>query len=500
MNLLSHNPYRVLGVMANAPVKERVANQAKIKAFLKVGKPISFPLDLEGLLPPPLCRTQESVDQAAASLTLPQEQVRHAQFWFLCITPLDHIAFRHLFAGDAVAAVALWEKRDTLSSLQNRIIVALAYKSYYATIRLAETLYERYSADFVDAIVGTSSSVKPDTLAFTFLDTLVEEVGLATIMPHLNEEWRTHIAETSAGQVISQLNIATEQAKKATTPEANLQAGQKLMNAARPLLQKLRTFISTASVQYQTISDKVGQQVQYCATLYYNGSDDPEAAYKTLPLQQFAVETVVGQLAKESCQRHLKDLNEIIAQLPPEGTYTAGKAVKNLLTDYCQKEDTITCATSLLRAASPHLQIIQKNVGTRNTYYLRLSTDVIAEALNKIIKEVNDTQASWRKDLIHSTMKSAYATLSIMDSFDMEEAFKRQRYAPQRAKLVKLWFEADFSHIQTNSPPPRPATTSQPTSTPKTEDEPTLLEVVYCAIGAIVVVILFFICCYLWNP
>lgn len=53
MNLLSHNPYRVLGVMANAPVKERVANQAKIKAFLKVGKPISFPLDLEGLLPPP---------------------------------------------------------------------------------------------------------------------------------------------------------------------------------------------------------------------------------------------------------------------------------------------------------------------------------------------------------------------------------------------------------------------------------------------------------------
>lgn len=54
MNLLSHNPYRVLGVMANAPVKERVANQAKIKAFLKVGKPISFPLDLEELLPPPI--------------------------------------------------------------------------------------------------------------------------------------------------------------------------------------------------------------------------------------------------------------------------------------------------------------------------------------------------------------------------------------------------------------------------------------------------------------
>ena len=46
MNLLQHNPYRLLGVYSNSPTKERLANHNRMKAFLKVGKPVSFPLDL----------------------------------------------------------------------------------------------------------------------------------------------------------------------------------------------------------------------------------------------------------------------------------------------------------------------------------------------------------------------------------------------------------------------------------------------------------------------
>lgn len=44
--LLSHNPYRILGVYSNSPKKDMLSNINKMKAFLKVGKTISFPLDL----------------------------------------------------------------------------------------------------------------------------------------------------------------------------------------------------------------------------------------------------------------------------------------------------------------------------------------------------------------------------------------------------------------------------------------------------------------------
>lgn len=46
MNILQNNPYRMLGVFANTSVKERVASLNKMKAYLMVGKTISFPSDI----------------------------------------------------------------------------------------------------------------------------------------------------------------------------------------------------------------------------------------------------------------------------------------------------------------------------------------------------------------------------------------------------------------------------------------------------------------------
>ena len=51
MNIINNNPYRQLGVYSTSPQREVVANQGKMKAFLKVGRPVTFPLDLNGLLP-----------------------------------------------------------------------------------------------------------------------------------------------------------------------------------------------------------------------------------------------------------------------------------------------------------------------------------------------------------------------------------------------------------------------------------------------------------------
>ena len=41
INAITNNPYRILGVYSNSPKKEQIANQAKIKAFLRVNKNVS---------------------------------------------------------------------------------------------------------------------------------------------------------------------------------------------------------------------------------------------------------------------------------------------------------------------------------------------------------------------------------------------------------------------------------------------------------------------------
>ncbi len=48
---IQYNPFRVLGVFSNSSMKDVVANEGKMKAFLKVGKTVSYPLDLAAFLP-----------------------------------------------------------------------------------------------------------------------------------------------------------------------------------------------------------------------------------------------------------------------------------------------------------------------------------------------------------------------------------------------------------------------------------------------------------------
>lgn len=126
MNILYHNPYRILGVYSNATTRERVANHNRMKAFLKVGKSVTFPLDLLGYLPP-LNRTDEMVVGAESKLTLPKDQMLYAQFWFVKVTPLDEVAFNHLFADDIDKAEEIWEKKECGSSLQNHFVLSLFY-------------------------------------------------------------------------------------------------------------------------------------------------------------------------------------------------------------------------------------------------------------------------------------------------------------------------------------------------------------------------------------
>ena len=76
---ITNNPYRILGVYSNSPKKEQIANQAKIKAFLRVNKNVSFLLDLTDILPP-VERNQDAIDHVESELSLLSGKIRNAQF------------------------------------------------------------------------------------------------------------------------------------------------------------------------------------------------------------------------------------------------------------------------------------------------------------------------------------------------------------------------------------------------------------------------------------
>ena len=330
MKIINNNPYRLLGVYSTSPQKEVVANQGKMKAFLKVGRPVTFPLDLNGLLPDVL-RTEQSVADAISKLTLPTEQLRYAQFWFSKCNQLDEIACGKLTNGDIDGAVEIWKKKATASSLQNLLVCALIRNQLGNAISYAQTLYSSYSNEFVKMVLGENALATSDNLAHDFLNVICEEFSPNQFLGYItNSEWKEYVGSKSTKPIIDKLSSAIDACKssRGKGPTARLNAGTKLMNSTKADLAQLKQFVPTGDLQYQMIADKLGLEILQCSIDYYNDSEAADAAHKAMVLQRYAQFVVVGKIAKDRCKENVDILNRIIAELPPSEVFAEDRAVR----------------------------------------------------------------------------------------------------------------------------------------------------------------------------
>lgn len=482
MNILQNNPYRLLGVYSNSPTKERLANHNRMKAFLKVGKSVSFPLDLSQYLAS-IERTETSVADAEAALTLPKDQILHAQFWFIKTTPLDEVAFNHLFAGEIDKAEEIWQKRECASSLQNRIVCSLMCGKYARAVSLAETLYNntQYVNELTSVVVGTGGNINISDLVFSFIDVLCDEIGADKLLSLTTiPSWKDHIKEKAVKPIISHIQDAIDVAKKSKGKGATArhEAGKVLMEGTKAFVSQLGNLLSSSEIQYQTIVDKLGLEILQCGIDYYNDSEEPDAARKAMVLQRYAKSIVVGQMAKDRCKENVDILQKIIDNLPPLEVFAEDRAIHKELQKYCSLPDKISYAIELLNNTKPLLQRIKEKLGRNNEYYLKISTLVVSNALSNVIAEVNqaqnyisvlhdrgidgrmlaimeqingtsfDTLKKLKADLVRAAYEAWRAT-KLMDSFDKDSDFK-SRYEKNRGTLKELCESLDISTFSRN--------------------------------------------------
>lgn len=482
MNILQNNPYHLLGVYSNSPTKERLANHNRMKAFLKVGKPVSFPLDLPQYLAS-INRTEASVTDAEAKLTLPKDQILYAQFWFVKTTPLDDVAFNHLIAGDIDKAEDIWEKKECASSLQNRIVCALIRGDYACAITCAETLYgsTQYVSELISAIVGSGGNPDTSALSLSFIDVLCDEVGTNILLPFItNDTWKSHIEEKAVKPLVDSIQGAIDIAKKSKGKGSNARfnAGEALRKNTRNSLLQLKSFLSTTDLQYQMIADKLGLEILQCGIDYYNDSEEPDAAHKAMSLQKYAKSIVVGQMAKDRCKENVDILQKIIDNLPPSEVFAEDRAIHEELRKYCLLPDKISYAIELINNTKTHLQSIKEKLGFLNEYYLKISTLVVVNALSKVIAEVNEAQSIFSADTddsdaafaailgvahVKSVLEQAWKITLVMDTFDMDADYRRNKYNKNRSILKGLCEQLGVS-TSIYTPQSKPTSTARPYS------------------------------------
>lgn len=485
MKIIQNNPYRLLGVFSNSPLKERLANNNKLKAFLKVGKEASIPLDRIEFLPH-LHRTKESVSSAEAMLTLPADQIKYAQFWFIKQSPLDEVAFNHLLNGETEKALSIWAKKDYVSSLQNRSVCALMQSDVAEALCCLTRLYnsDEYLREFVIAVTGDESNFSQELLIHSLLDALCEEFDVHELLSSLSDaSWKEYVGQRTVTPLIQSIEEEITLAKK-TKGEGctvRLNAGNKLKNATRENLQTLKQLLPVDDIRYQMIADKLGIEILQCGIDYYNGSDATDAARNAMILQKYALSIVVGKLAKDRCQENVNILQKIIDNLPPSEVFMEDRAIHEELRKYCLLPDKICHAVTLLNNTKPHIQSIKRKLGVSNAYYLKISTQIVGNALSNVIAEVNEAQSIFSADKddpndtlaailgithLKSVLKEAWKATRIMDDFDMEVDYKCGRYSQNRSILKGLCEQLGFStSTYTPSSSSSRPTQREPTST-----------------------------------
>ena len=440
IRIIQYNPYRLVGVFATATKREIISNIAQIKANLRVNRQLSFNSDLDSILSP--CdRTTENISDAESKLTLPKDIIYYAQFWFIISTELDKIAINNLSIGDIGTAISIWEKKDNLSSIHNRVVTYLIKGELEKALDLAFLFYSRYTEEYTELILGKENQiVSSENLAIRFLDALCEEISASEISLYIrNKEWREYVSNKVVTKLIDSIerSITICKESKGKGSQARLEAGTKLMADTLNTFKELKDEIPSSNPKYQIIADKLGLEILQCGIDYYNDSYDDDAAHKAMKLQKYAFSIVVGKMAKDRCAENVHILEDIISQLPPMEVLSDDKAIQFALIAFESQPNLIKYSIQLLKDCTPHIVAIKEKLGKNNQYYLNISTVIIDKALGNVIAEVNEAQ---KKDFeaLKNALISAWKTLLYMDKFDLDQTYKEGRYKESRTVLYNI--------------------------------------------------------------
>ena len=440
MNILQNNPYRLLGVYSNSPTKERLANHNRMKAFLKVGKSVSFPLDLPHFFSS-INRTEASVADAEAKLTLPKEQILYAQFWFVKNTPLDEVAFYHLFAGDIAKAEEIWQKRECASSLQNLIVCALMCCDYELAVDCAARLYgnAQYVKELIQTVIGEGGQSDAENLAYSFLDELCKAIGTKELLPLItNAAWRSYIAAKAIKPLIDSIQNAIGKAKKSKDNGAiaRYEAGLTLKDETANALSELKIFLTTADIQYQTIADKLAQVILQCGIDYYNKTDDDDAPKKAMVLQKYALSVAVGTLMKSRCEENVKILSNVGAEYAVRNELA--RLMKNI--KELRGENGIGClhfglsgtdVKKIVEECIPDIEAIKAKMGNTAELYIKVASAVVSAAVNALVEYVNFKQSvhtASNKDAEEFRLAISYAIMAMKTIGRIDMNYKTQEY------------------------------------------------------------------------
>ncbi len=359
--MILDNPFHVLGLLADASVRERARREAKTKRLLEVRQPLAFGNDLYF---PGCRRNQGTVDRALRDLHDAKDRIRFGLFWFTGSgSVLDDHALRVLRGGDLQGAISVWARVENrpldarIASCLNNLSTACLLAGMTGLPpgqRWPDGSRERaecvrrgltVKARFVGSLGGTDLSAHcktlgndiaardPDGIAELFgegLEQFAEEArkfGLNIPAAVLAKAVRdggprtAPLAARFAGMSRRELEQALVACENAEPQDAG-SSGTRLMVVAKERLPEVAAVLGETGIQYTSLADRVCDAMLNAAVTHwkhYNSASAEsslEAGLKVArscqSLVRYAKQVACGIAARERAGENLTTVDGII--------------------------------------------------------------------------------------------------------------------------------------------------------------------------------------------
>ncbi len=477
MELIEQNPYRILGVLSNAPKKEIAANYAKIKAFVKTGKAISFDNDFDLILGS-IERKEETSLNAYNALSLPKDRVMFGLFWFVGESTISNIiTLSYLRKGQLEKAVKVLVKSSNASSCINLAVISIIKKNWPAALYYYGYLLNdsKMCCEYLSMVADNPNLLSKDEVMRMLADKLVMFWPDVQWMEYLNQtevqlcDERVDIKDffkesnfykylSKRGRDISikriEDSLAKAEGSEGDNAERNLNAAKNLVECTRVLLHSLRACHDTDDIDYKLYCDKTANQiVNNCIDYYNHALDNPMRSRNILALLDYAMQIAKSKKIKDRCKDNYNQIRKECEALTPEEIETEIEYINKQIAEFKRLNSITNYAgylNAILGVCYQKLELIKIKVGENNSHYIKISSlvvdfgvEIITEEINKSLeeyKEANSTDDQKYLSALRQELSWGQSIFNTLKTFIKDSSCKT-RYDKQYNSFVQLYLD-----------------------------------------------------------
>lgn len=491
MDIIRNNPYRVLGVLANASRKEIERNKSQIKAFAKVGKTPSFPYDFENILGP-VDRSEDNLNDAVSKLTFDKDKVAYGLFWFHNASFVDEETIRRIQESNidnTISYLALCGKAS-YSTYINMGLLCLSCSNWvgaaYCYVRLFES--ENIWNQYLQCITNTPLSLPIDEVIDSFADYLIKFFPSTNwLVTFQNTSFKIADRTIDCGDklkasklysvlstkyvsiITNKIDSLLAQAKSINKSDANanLRMAAELEYSCRDLLSTLKDSLGSNDSTYVKYADEVALQILNNCIAYYNHDlDNPNHPKNILRLVRFCVRIAEGQTAKDRCKNNFDIVKEAYDNMCPQEVAKDVEYIESYLKESYSRDDIVN--TDKLKnkviGILSKLNDIKQKIGTNNKYYYTLSERVVIVTFNTLIDQINvatrvydnavqhnDYIELYRLRMLLISSKPIVVQLGLYPQKDANNISNFKKNVEMFYKLYADYHVAEFNNYQTHA-------------------------------------------------